>query len=154
MNDLLKSVTEKLSGQFNELGLNTSQGTESVKIGVDTVKDKVTELVSGGSINNLNGVFTGDSSDVVESVKSNFSNNLQSKAGLSGGIADKLKEIIPPMIMEFVNDKTGGDFDLSKISSMLGMDSGIMDKIKDSIGGGLGDSIKEKLGSVGSLFGK
>ncbi len=154
MNNLLKSVTEKLSGQLNGLGLDKDQGEESVKIGVDTFKDKVTELISGGKMDKLKGLFSGDSADVVESVKNNFSNNLQSKAGVSEGIAGKLKEIVPPMIMEFVNDKTGSDFDLSKISSLLGMDSGIMDRVTDSVGGGLGDSVKGKLSSVGSLFGK
>lgn len=139
LDQILGMVKDQIGGQITEkFNLNDNQAGEAVEIGGSSIKDVLMKQISSGNPDSIRGLLKGnDTAGLSGIIGGDFAGKLVSKLGVSGGVADSIKDFILPQLIKAVSSKLGGNFDVSSITSLLGggMTSGIMDAAKDKLGG-------------------
>lgn len=130
---------------ISKLGLDSGQADKSISAAADSVKE-----VLGGNhgfgLSDITNLFsTAKNNSGADAIVSKLGTVLHGKltgqAGLESGLAGRVKELLLPMVTDYVTKHVGGD--AGKLTSLLG-----------GLSGGaanLGDAAKNL---IGGLFGK
>lgn len=140
---MLDNLLQGLKGQVGDLlqtnGVATDKIDDVVSISGETVKDSLMSEALSGNIDGIQDLFKGGfdlNNPMIGNIVAQLSGKLSSGLNLSDDASSGIAGKIVPKIMEVLNGKLGGKFDLDSLSSLVGNDAGgMLNKAKDLLGG-------------------
>lgn len=143
---ILNAVKGQVVGSLTEkLGLNNSEVDTVLSSSQEALEKTVADEASNNGVDTLLNLFSENSnSDSANSLLSGLGGNLISsltKHGFNSGTSSQIKEIVLPIIINFVSKKVGGDS--SNLMGLLG--GAIGGNNKDDLLGNIGSSVLKNL---------
>jgi uncharacterized protein YidB (DUF937 family) len=142
MLDEIMNMVKEATGQAvnNNSQVSNNQADAIAQHVSGSLMDELKSAVSGGGLQSIMGMFSGQSSDaanhpVTQNIVSNIASSLSQKFGLSQGVASSLTSSIIPSVMSKItgkaNDPNDSSINLDSIKDMLtGSGGSILDKLK------------------------
>lgn len=137
-----------LSNMLQQTGLTPQQAAQALPAAQESVTNTLQTEATSGNFANIAGLFAGQADNPLTSILSNnMVQSLMSKVGLSSSVATTAATAFLPQIITTLKQQVldeSGNISQARIMSLLG-------------GGSVGnivDSVKDKLGGIGNLFGK
>ncbi len=142
---MLDSIIDAVKGEAVEaltskLGLGGSQIDSVLSSSKEAVEKSISEEASSNGVDTLLNLFSGnDNSSAANSLLSGLGGNLVSSLtsnGFESGQSSQIKDIILPLVVNFISSKVGGDS--SNLTGLLGgLAGGKSDGLLGNIGGSL-----------------
>lgn len=128
---------EAIEALTGKLGLNNGQIDSVLSSSKEAVEKSISEEASNNGVDTLLNLFSGnDNSSAANSLLSGLGGNLISSLtsnGFNSGQSSQIKDIILPLVVNFISSKVGGDS--SNLTSLLG--GGNSGGLLGNIGGSL-----------------
>ena len=137
----LTNLVKQYAGDsiINNPAIPNEKNNEAIEDASGSIMDGLKNVISGGNLDSLTGLFNGGGATVANSpvsqkIQSGFVQNLMQKFGLdqskAGSIAASLIPAVLEKLVNKTNDPNDKSFDLPGIISNLTGGGGILDKLK------------------------
>lgn len=147
MFDQISSIVQEAAGSIinKHPGVPDKDKQGVTNEAVNSFTQTFQQLTSGGNLQQLSGMFSGDAGSkdaIMNQFSGNFVSNITGKFGINADTAKSLAVSLLPVIVEKLKGMfSGGGFDIGSILGSLGGGQGA-----GNSGGGLGDALGGLLG--------